>query len=148
MSVQSTIVKYTFIDYIIKMNGRFNVSFAIDFTGSNYNDGVDRHCYNKDISQNYYIKAIKFCGEVLDEYSFDHIFPTFGFGASVNGELQLCLNINFKDDPGILNLDNVILEYQNCLNKIDLSGPTLICPIIDNFKIMIKNNISISIYNV
>ena len=33
------------------MNGRFNVSFAIDFTGSNYNDGVDRHCYNKDISQ-------------------------------------------------------------------------------------------------
>ncbi len=148
MSIQSTIVKYTFIDYIIKMNGRFNVSFAIDFTGSNYNDGFDRHCYNKDISQNYYIKAIKFCGGVLDEYSFDHIFPTFGFGASVNGELQLCLNINFKDDPGILNLDNVILEYQNCLNKIDLSGPTLICPIIDNFKIMIKNNISISIYNV
>ena len=36
MSVVSTIVKYTFVDFIIKMNGRFNVAFAIDFTGSNY----------------------------------------------------------------------------------------------------------------
>ena len=44
------------------MNGRFNVSFAIDFTGSNYNEynSIDRHCYNTDISKNYYIKAIKF----------------------------------------------------------------------------------------
>ncbi len=147
MSVQSTIVKYTFIDYIINMNGRFNVSFAIDFTGSNYTDEVDRHCFEKDISENYYIKAIKICGGVLDEYSSDHIFPTFGFGAYVNGSTSHCLNVNFKDDPGISTIDNVIQEYQNCLKKIELYGPTLICPVIDNFKKMI-NNKSISIYNV
>ena len=50
MSVVSTIVKYTFVDFIIKMNGRFNVAFAIDFTGSNYSGLIDRHCYKKDES--------------------------------------------------------------------------------------------------
>ena len=150
MEVQSTIVKHTFIDYIIKMNGRFNVAFAIDFTGSNYSEyrGIDRHCLKKDISENYYIKAIKFCGRVLDEYSSDHIFPTFSFGAYINKSTSHCLNVNFKDNPGISTLDNVIQEYRNCLTKIVLSGPTLICPIIDNFKNIIKNNKSISIYNV
>ena len=150
MSVQSTIVKHTFVDYIIKMNGRFNVAFAIDFTGSNYNQsrGIDRHCYNKDISNNYYIKAIKFCGTVLDEYSSDHIYPTFGFGAYVYNTTSHCFNINLKNNPGILTLDNVIQEYRECLYKIQLSGPTNICPVIDNFKNMIKNNISNSIYNV
>ena len=150
MEVQSTIVKHTFVDYIIKMNGRFNVAFAIDFTGSNYSEyrGIDRHCYKKDISENYYIKAITFCGRVLDEYSSDHIFPTFGFGAYVNDSTSHCLNVNFKDDPGISTIDNVIQEYQNCLKEIELDGPTLICPVIDNCKKMINNNKSISIYNV
>ncbi len=148
MSVNSTIVQYTFIYYIMKMNGRFNVSFAIDFTGSNrdLSNGVDRHC--SDISKNYYIQAIKICGEVLDEYTSDHLFPTYGFGARVNGSVSHCFNVNFQNNPGISTLDNVIKEYQNCLTKISLSGPTVICPIIDNFKNIIKNNQSISIYNV
>ena len=148
ISVNSTIVQYTFIYYIMKMNGRFNVSFAIDFTGSNVNlsNGINRHC--SDISKNYYIQAIKICGEVLDEYSSDHIFPTYGFGAEINDKTYNCFNVNFQNNPGISTLDNVIKEYQNCLTKISLSGPTKICPIIDNFKNSIKNNQSISIYNV
>ena len=148
ISVNSTIVQYTFIYYIMKMNGRFNVSFAIDFTASNRDssNGLDRHC--SDISKNYYIQAIKICGEVLDEYSSDHLFPTYGFGARVNGSVSHCFNVNFQNNPGISTLDNVIKEYQNCLTKISLSGPTVICPIIDNFKNIIKNNKSISIYNV
>ena len=148
ISVNSTIVQYTFIYYIMKMNGRFNVSFAIDFTASNRDssNGLDRHC--SDISKNYYIQAIKICGEVLDEYSSDHLFPTYGFGARVNGSVSHCFNVNFQNNPGISTLDNVIKEYQNCLTTISLSGPTVICPIIDNFKNSIKNNQSISIYNV
>ena len=148
MSVVSTIVKYTFVDFIIKMNGRFNVAFAIDFTGSNYSGLIDRHCYKKDESENYYIKAIKLCGTVLDEYSSDHIFPTFGFGAVINDNVSHCMNVNFQDNPGISTLDNVIQEYRNCLKKIGLGGPTYICPIIDNFKNIINNNKSSSIYNI
>ena len=97
MTIKTTTVKYTFIKFIKEMGGRFNVTFGIDFTGSNYNakKNIDQHCIkpiNKD-KPNYYKKAILECGEVLDKYSRDHCYSVFGFGLKYKGQLTQCINI-------------------------------------------------------
>ena len=65
--------------------------------------------------------------------------PVYGFGAIINGEdrASMCFNINFKEDPNIQYVDNIIKEYHKCLRKITFSGPTCFAPIIN--KIIISS---------
>jgi hypothetical protein len=55
----------------------------------------------------------------------------------------MCFNINFQDNPNIYTIDNILIEYQKCLQRITFSGPTYFSPIIKKVIEMInaKNNI-------
>ena len=54
----------------------------------------------------------------------------------------MCFNINFKQNPEIFEIDNVIEEYRNCFRNIQLAGPTMFCPMIKKViqNIKIENN--------
>ena len=81
---------------------------------------------------NDYEQAITQCGMVVAYYDYNQSFPVYGFGAVVgmDTEPNMCFNINFKDNPEIQTIDNVIKEYRNCFKNIQLAGPTKFCPMI------------------
>ena len=39
-------------------------------------------------------------------------------------------NINFKENPEIYSIDNIIEEYKKCFKNIQLAIPTKFCPMI------------------
>ena len=43
----------------------------------------------------------------------------------------MCFNINFKEDPNIQYVENIIKEYVNCMDKIYFACPTYFAPIIN-----------------
>ena len=123
---------YSFIDYI--KNGVFiKLDIGIDFTASNIppNDPNSLH-YIYGNYPNDYEQAIRACGMIVAYYDYNQSFPTYGFGAVVRNDTKpsMCFNINFKENPEIYLLDNVIEEYKNCFKNIQLAGPTLFCPMI------------------
>ena len=133
----------TFLDYIYEKI-RIGLSFGIDFTISNKppNDKDSLHCITNENQRNPYERAILKCGNILGNYDYDQKFPVYGFGAVVNSKTSYCFNINFKDDPNITFVDNIIKYYHECLNKIYFSGPTYFAPIINKVinEIKIQND--------
>ena len=129
-----------FIDYI-KNGVTIKLNIGIDFTASNNlpNDPNSLH-YLYGNNMNDYEQAITQCGMVVAYYDYNQSFPVYGFGAVVgmDTEPNMCFNINFKDNPEIQTIDNVIKEYRNCFKNIQLAGPTRFCPmiskVIDNIK--------------
>ena len=123
---------YSFIDYI--KNGVFiKLDIGIDFTASNNPPNAPNSLHY--IFGNYpndYEQAIRACGMIVAYYDYNQSFPTYGFGAVVGNDKKpsMCFNINFKENPEIYLIDNVIEEYKNCFNNIQLAGPTLFCPMI------------------
>ena len=137
----------TFLDYI--NNGvRVALDIGIDFTGSNgHPDNLGTlHCRLETAPQrNPYERAILSCAKIMANYDYDQLFPVYGFGAQIKGTnyTSMCFNINFKDDPNIKFVDNIMKEYYACLDKIDFSGPTYFSPIINKIidDIKIENDI-------
>ena len=125
---------YSFIEYI-KQGVFIKLSFGIDFTASNNppNDPESLH-YIFGNYPNDYEQAIRACGMIVAYYDYNQSFPTYGFGAVVgdSNEPCMCFNINFKENPEISLIDNVIKEYKNCFQNIQLAGPTKFCPLIRN----------------
>ena len=126
----------TFLDYV--KNIRIALDIGIDFTGSNGNpdDFGTLHCRLPNTKKrNPYERAIISCATVMADYDYDQLFPVYGFGAIVEKEkekgTQMCFNINFKEDPNIQFVDNIMKEYYSCLDKITFSGPTNFAPIIN-----------------
>ena len=130
----------TFLDYIKKGGIRIGLNIGIDFTESNLppNDPNSLHSIVNKNQKNPYERAILACGKILEYYDYDLLFPVYGFGAVVKNENSFCFNINFKDNPEIELVDNIIKEYHNCIQNINFSGPTnfasIINKIIDNIK--------------
>ena len=128
--------KITFLDYI--NNGmKIGLDIGIDFTGSNGppDEPDSLHFWEENQQQkNPYERAILSCGTIMANYDYDKLFPVYGFGAIIKGHKNpsMCFNINFKKDPNIKYIDNIIKEYHNCLDKIIFSGPTHFAPIINN----------------
>jgi hypothetical protein len=124
--------QYSFLDYI-KNGVQIELSIGIDFTSSNgnINDPNSLH-YISPGKLNDYEQAIQSCGLILAYYDYDQLIPVYGFGAAIDTTLKpnMCFNINFKQDPNIHTIDNVLLEYRNCLRKIIFAGPTEFCPMI------------------
>ena len=123
---------YSFIDYI--KNGVFiKLDIGIDFTASNNPPNAPNSLHY--IFGNYpndYEQAIRACGMIVAYYDYNQTFPTYGFGAVIGNDTKpnMCFNINSKKNPEIYTIDNVIEEYKNCFNNIQLAGPTLFCPMI------------------
>ena len=137
---------FSFFDFI-SSGVRLNLSIGIDFTGSNGHplDKDTLHCIiNED--QNDYEKVIKSIGNILSNYNYEKLYPVYGFGAILNsnpyGEVSMCFNINFKDNPEIHTINNVLNVYRACLDKLTFAGPTFFAPIIKTVieRIRAKNN--------
>ena len=133
----------TFIDYIDK-GVRIGLDIGIDFTGSNGppEDPDSLHyCGNND-KKNPYERAILSCASIVANYDYDNLFPVYGFGAIIKGQKKanMCFSINFKDNPNIKSVENIMKEYHNCLNKIYFSGPTCFAPIINEIITLIKKD--------
>ena len=144
----STITKdYTFIDYI-KAGVIIALSIGIDFTGSNGHPLDDGTLHSIKNGPNDYEKAITSCGYIVAYYDYDQLFPVYGFGAkirdSLNDEVSMCFNLNFKNNPDIYTISNIIKTYHEIIeqDKLIFSGPTEFTPLIKEVISRInKNNI-------
>ena len=114
-------------------NGQINLDIAIDYTQSNGlpNSPNSLH-YMKAEGGNDNEKAIKSCGKIIANYDYDQLFPVYGFGGIPpnSDKASHCFNINFNDNPEIINLENIIKYYRESLDKVKLSGPTYFSSII------------------
>ena len=135
--------KVSFIEYI-KNGVTIQLNIGIDFTSSNKNPNDPSSLHFLGGNENDYEQAIRACGIIVAYYDYNQSFPVYGFGAVIKGQNKpnMCFNINFKQNPEIYTIDNVIKEYRNCFQKIILAGPTKFCPIIRTVieKIKIENN--------
>ena len=128
-------VKLTFIDYLSK-GMQINLDIAIDYTASNNENRIPLHNLDSRYP-NDYEKAIESCGSIIAFYDFDQLFPVYGFGGipsannNFNQQVSHCFNINFKSDPNIKGINNIIKTYRESLKKITLAAPTFFSPVID-----------------
>lgn len=128
-------VKLTFLDYLTR-GMQINLDIAIDYTASNNENIIPLHNLNNK-GQNDYEKAIESCGSIIAFYDSDQLFPVYGFGGipcyqnKFNNNVSHCFNINFKNDPNIKGINNILKTYRESLNNITLAGPTYFTPILD-----------------
>ena len=141
----------TFLDYINK-GVRIALDLGIDFTASNGHpdDVISLHYRKSTEKRNPYERAILSCANIMANYDYDQKFPVYGFGAIIKGEKEasMCFNINFKEDPNIQFVDNIIIEYLKCLDKIDFYHPTNFSPIINKIISEIENEKDLFNYHV
>ena len=130
---------YSFIDYL-KNGVTIKLSIGIDFTSSNKPPLDPNSLHYLGGGMNDYESAIRACGSIVAYYDYNQLIPVYGFGAVVKGhrKVSMCFNINFKSNPQIYTIDNVINEYHNCFNNIILAGPTEFCPLIKKVNETIK----------
>ena len=135
---------FNFIDYL-KSGVTIKLTIGIDFTSSNKPPEDPSSLHYLSDSMNDYELAIKACGSIVAYYDYNQSFPVYGFGAILRGadkKPNMCFNVNFKQNPEIYTIDNVIQEYRNCFHKIYLAGPTEFCPLVQkvNETIRKENN--------
>ena len=132
------------ITQFLEKDGQINLEIAIDYTESNNNHVPPLHVISEG-KKNDYEMAIKSCGDIVAQYDYDKKFPVYGFGGIPKGskEVNQCFNINFKDDPNIIGIENIINCYKESLDKVKLSGPTnfahIIQKVIKNIKDVLEN---------
>ena len=144
--------KITFLDYINK-GVKIDLDIGIDFTGSNgMPDEKDSlHYWGEGEKRNPYERAILSCASIMANYDYDQLFPVYGFGAKIKGQgnkVNHCFNINFKEDPNIKFVENIVEEYHKCLDKIYFSHPTYFAPIINKIIEEIKKQNDMFEYHV
>jgi len=142
----------TFFDYINK-GVKIALDIGIDFTGSNgMPDEKDSlHYWGEGEKRNPYERAILSCASIMANYDYDQLFPVYGFGAKIKGQgnkVNHCFNINFKEDPNIQFVENIVEEYHKCLDKIYFSHPTYFAPIINKIIEEIKRQDDMFEYHV
>ena len=143
---------YSFYDFI-SAGVKIKLSIGIDFTGSNGHP-LDKDSLHSLLgpNPNDYEKVIKLIGNILQYYSYDQLYPVYGFGAILQNSAyniaSMCFNINFQNNPEILTIDNVIKVYHNCLDKLTFAGPTYFSPIIRNVINKVKEKKNDLEYNI
>ena len=138
-------IKLTFLDYLNK-GMQINLDIAIDYTASNNENPISLHNISEKY-QNDYEKAIFSCGSILAFYDYDKLFPVYGFGGiphspgNRTNSVSHCFNINFKNDPNIEGIDNILTVYRQSLRKITLAAPTYFTHVINKVIEEIKNDL-------
>lgn len=108
-----------------------NMAFAIDFTASN-GDIIEVNSLHKQdpngVILNQYEQAIVSVGKVMEPYSLNQQFATFGFGGIpryMGGTApNHCFNLNGSPNPIITGLNNVFAAYKFAIKQTGLAGPT------------------------
>jgi hypothetical protein len=145
----TTVTKnYTFLDYI-RGGLQIALTIGIDFTASNKqpNEYSSLH-YIGDHTPNSYEKAIRYCGDIVAYYDYDQLFPVYGFGAIVSGQVNHCFNLNLKEDPNINGIDEVLQFYRKNIPYLKFHGPTMFAPLIERVIKNVKNENNPNIYNI
>jgi len=124
-----------FTDYILD-GLDINFETAIDYTSSNLDPRKPDSLHTNNIRNNKYVKAIRSCGNILQNYDTAQLFPVYGFGGvpKNNKEVSHCFHINGKKDPSIAGLDEVIEVYKTSLKEVEFVGPSY-------FQFILKNMI-------
>ena len=131
--------KYNFLDYLRK-GVTIELTIGIDYSFSNKfpNYRVD------------YEKAINACGNIVANDINNERFSVYGFGARIKGQnvVNDCFNINFKNNPEIEKIDNVIKEYHNSFQNLEQGTHTFFCPLINKVIENIKKENDPKKYNI
>jgi hypothetical protein len=120
----------SFIDYIAG-GCEINLCVAIDFTGSNGDPRVSGtlHHINHDGNKNGYEKAITAIGNILAPYDSDKMFPVWGFGAKLGGQVRHCFQVGPTAE--VHGVDGILQAYRHVFaSGIIMSGPTDITEVI------------------
>ncbi|CAB4010756.1 copine-8-like isoform X1 [Paramuricea clavata] len=125
----------TFLDFI-RGGTQINFVVAVDFTASNgaQNNPNSLHYINP-YEPNLYVKALSAVGRICEDYDTDKLFPAFGFGARLPPHWQVshefALNWN-PSDPNCNGVAGVIHSYHECIQRVQLYGPTNFAPVINS----------------
>ena len=81
-----------------------NNPLSLHYLGGNMND---------------YEQAIKACGMIVAYYNYNQLFSVYCFGAFVKKSQKpnMGFNVNFKRNPEIYTIDNVIKEFRKVLRN-------------------------------
>ena len=127
---------YTLREYI-DAGVKIALSIGIDFTDSNNQPFPYKNLHSIEQNKpNDYELAFLSCGYIIGFYDDDQLFPVYGFGAKINDsytdEVSMCFNLNFKNNPNIEKLDNVIKTYHKCIkeNKLTFSNQNRFAPLL------------------
>ena len=127
---------YTLREYI-DAGVKIALSIGIDFTDSNNQPFPYKNLHSIEQNKpNDYELAFLSCGYIIGFYDDDQLFPVYGFGAKINDsytdEVSMCFNLNFKNNPNIEKLDNVIKTYHKCIkeNKLTFSNQYRFAPLL------------------
>lgn len=125
--------KATFFDYL-RSGLQLNLITAIDFTASNRDPRDPRSLHSIGNGQyNQYETCIFNVGSIVCPYDTDQLFPVYGFGGKINGQVSHCFPLTFNpSNPNVQGLQGIIDVYKHSLQQVQLSGPTLFAPIIQN----------------
>ncbi|CAL1546463.1 unnamed protein product [Lymnaea stagnalis] len=127
--------EHTFLDYIFG-GLQINLTIGVDFTASNGKPKERGSLHFIDYQHpNEYMQAINAVGSVLQDYDWDKMFPALGFGAlippSMTVSFEFPLNFN-PQNPFCAGIQGVLNAYVNCIQQIELYGPTNVAPIINH----------------
>ncbi|GFN97507.1 copine-3 [Plakobranchus ocellatus] len=127
--------EHTFLEYIFG-GMQINFTVGIDFTASNGNPSQSTSLhYINPYEPNEYMAAIKAVGAVCQDYDSDKLFPALGFGAKIPPATQVYheFAINFNaQNPFCAGVEGILAAYTNCIQYIQLYGPTNVSPIINH----------------
>uniref|UniRef100_A0A2C9JVQ8 C2 domain-containing protein n=1 Tax=Biomphalaria glabrata TaxID=6526 RepID=A0A2C9JVQ8_BIOGL len=129
------IKEYSFLDFI-QGGTQINFTVGIDFTASNGNPSQSSSLhYINPYQPNEYMAAIKAVGEVCQDYDSDKLFPVLGFGARIPPKMEISheFAVNFNpQNPYCSGIDGILQAYYNCIQHVQLYGPTNAAPIIQH----------------
>lgn len=124
---------YSFLDYI-KGGTEIACTFGIDFTGSNGDPSSPSSLHHiTTCGMNQYEVAIESVGKIIEDYDTDKLFPVLGFGARLppDGKVSHEFFVNgHPSNPYCEGISGVLSAYRECLNRVQLFGPTNFAPII------------------
>ena len=124
---------------LLKKGLNLNLNIAIDFTSSNgYPNNYSSLHYIKNGFINNYEKAIRETHKIMSIYNKNDSYNLYGFGAEVDNKFRECFNINGKDNPSIIGLENIISEYKKTVNKVIFSGGTYFSPVVNKISNKLK----------
>jgi hypothetical protein len=122
--------EFSFLDYI-RAGLSFDLSLAIDFTGSNGNPTSPQSLhYIQPGCNNQYISSIRSVGSIVFGYCQQAIVNAYGFGGfvSIDGRQQdtsHCFPLSLTTSQPFCNgVEHVVQTYCQNLPRITLSGPT------------------------
>eukprot|EP01084_Bolivina_argentea_P193494 331959_1 len=123
------IKRHGFLEYVM---GGMNIELmvGIDFTGSNGNpqDKDTLHYCGPPNFESPYMRALRSVGRVVEPYDTDKQINAYGFGANINpfGEKNIshCFNLTLTDTATVPGIEGVLRTYVDCINKIQIYGPT------------------------